>query len=242
MNIFLGELIGTALLILLGNGAVANVYLNKSKGTGSGWVVVTAGWGFALTLALYVAGWASAGHLNPAVTLGMAVAGKTAWNLVPLYFVSQLLGAFIGALLVWVTYYQQFAQTSASHTKLICFATSPVVRKPWWNFLTELIATAALMIGILGVFDTHNGIGSGLGPYAVGILLFAIGLCLGGPTGFAVNPARDFGPRLIYALFPIQGKGSAEWGYAWVPIVGPLVGGVLGALIYHCLIYPLLPI
>jgi glycerol uptake facilitator protein len=242
MNIFLGELVGTALLILLGNGAVANVYLSKSKGNGSGWIVVTAGWAFALTVALYVAGWASAGHLNPAVTLGMAIAGKTAWSLVPVYIISQFIGAFIGALLVWGVYYQQFAQTTVAHTKLICFCTSPAVHKPKWNFFTEVIATIILVMGVLGILDMHNDIGSGMGPYAIGILLFAIGLSLGGPTGFAVNPARDLGPRIIYAFFPIQGKGSAEWNYAWIPIVGPLVGGIIGALIHQGLIYPLIPI
>jgi glycerol uptake facilitator protein len=236
MNIFIGELIGTLLLILLGNGAVANVLLSRSKGQNSGWIVISAGWGFAVAIAVYTTGWASGGHLNPAVTLGLCLAGKTAWSLMPLYFSAQLLGAILGALLVWLAYFPHWAITPDPHYKLLCFATFPAIRKRLWNFTNEVIGTAVLLIGILGIFNTHNGIADGVGPYAVGILIFSIGLSLGGPTGYAINPARDFGPRLAYSLLPIKGKGRAEWGYSWIPIFGPFLGGALGALIYQAFV------
>lgn len=230
MQIFIGELIGTMLLVLLGNGVVANVLLNKSKGQNSGWIVIATGWGFAVAVGVYVVGWASGGHINPAVTLGLTLVNKSPAALMPIYFAGQMVGAILGAILVYLAYYPHFAVTESHNHKLMCFATHPAIRKPFWNFMTEMIGTAVLLIGILGIFDAHNGISSGLGPYAVGILVFSIGLSLGGPTGYAINPARDLGPRIVYSFL---GKGSAEWGYAWVPIVGPLVGGVIGALIYY---------
>lgn len=242
MNIFIGELIGTLLLILLGNGSVANVLLTKSKGQKSGWIVICGGWGFAVAIAVYATGWASGGHLNPAVTLGFCLAGKTAWNLAPIYFAGQMIGAIVGAILVWLTYFPHWGKTSDPHYKLLCFSTQPAIRKPFWNFLTEVIGTAVLLIGILGIFNVNNGIAAGVGPYAVGILIFAIGLSLGGPTGFAINPARDLGPRIVHALLPIPGKGSSDWAYAWVPIVGPILGGLLGAWVYQMFIVYLQPL
>jgi glycerol uptake facilitator protein len=239
MNIFWGELIGTMLLVLLGNGVVANVLLSKSKGYHSGWIVISAGWGFAVGIAVYVTGWASGGHLNPAVTLGLCLAGKTAWDLFALYVCSQMLGAMLGAILVWLSYYPHWRVTYDSTSKLLCFATSPAIRSYKWNFVTEVIGTAILLIGVLGIFNTNNHIGEGIGPYIVGILIFSIGLSLGGPTGYAINPARDLGPRLIHAILPLSARGSSEWGYAWIPVVAPLVGSALGTGIYQFFIAPL---
>lgn len=242
MNIFWGELFGTLLLVLLGDGVVANVLLKKSKGEGSGWIVITTGWGFAVSIAVYTIGWASGGHINPAVTFGLAIAKKTPWNLVPTYFIAQILGAFLGAILVWASYFLHFEKSENKVHKLLIFCTQPAIRRKGWNFTTEIIATAVLLIGVLGIFNIHNGIGSGVGPFAVGLLVFSIGLSLGGPTGFAINPARDLGPRLVHALFPIQGKGDSDWDYAWIPIVGPLIGAALGSFIYQQCISPLLPL
>lgn len=241
MDIFWAELIGTMLLILLGNGAVATVLLGKSKGQHGGWIVITAGWGFAVAIAVYVTGWVSGGHLNPAVTLGFCLAKKTAWSLFPAYLSGQLLGAILGALLVFLAYFPHWQKTPDPYTKLLCFSTHPAIRSYFWNFICEVIGTAVLIIGVLGIFNAHNGIASGMGPYAVGILIFSIGLSLGGPTGYAINPARDLGPRIAYSLLPIRGKGSSDWAYAWVPIFGPLVGSALGAWVYAYFINSFIP-
>jgi glycerol uptake facilitator protein len=237
MDIFLAELFGTLLLVLLGNGSVANVLLKKSKGEKSGWIVISAGWGFAVAMAVYATGWVSGGHFNPAVTLGFAVAGTTAWHLVPTYIAAQFLGAMLGAVLVWLAYFPHWEKTADEKLKFLCFATEPAVKRPVWNFVTELIGTAVLLIGILGIFNMHNGIAAGMGPYAVGILIFSIGLSLGGPTGYAINPARDLGPRLMHSWLPIAGKGTSDWAYAWVPGIAPCLGGILGALLYQSFIY-----
>lgn len=233
MSIFWGEFIGTLILILLGNGSVANVLLSKTKGHHSGWIVISAGWGFAVAIAVYVSGWISGAHLNPAVTFGMVLAGKTASSLVGQYLIGQIMGAMAGALLVYFAYYPHWAITPDPLHKFLCFATAPAIRKLWLNFICEFIGTAVLLIGILGIFDVHTGIGAGMGPYAVGILIFSIGLSLGGPTGYAINPARDLGPRIIHSLLPIRGKGNSDWAYAWVPICGPILGGMFGAWIYQ---------
>lgn len=232
MKIFIAEFIGTMLLVLLGNGAVANVLLARSKGHHSGWIVITAGWGFAVAIAVYVTGWVSGGHLNPAITLGFYLSGITPAALIPLYVIGQFLGAMLGALLVYLSYQPHWKITLEPHAKLLCFATAPAIRRPFWNFINEVIGTAVLLIGILGIFNVHNGIASGMGPYAVGILIFSIGLSLGGPTGYAINPARDLGPRLVHFMLPIPGKGKSDWKYAWVPLLGPLIGGALGAVLY----------
>lgn len=242
MNIFLGELFGTFLLLLLGNGVVANALLNQSKGQGGGWIVITAGWAFAVSTAVYTVGWASGGHLNPAVTIGLIAAGKTPIVQFPLYFFGQLLGAMSGAFFVWIAYFPHWEVTRNSDLTLMCFCTKPAIRRPICNLVTEIIATATLLIGVLGIFNIHNGIGSGFGPYAVGILIFSIGLSLGGPTGFAINPARDLGPRLMHAWLPIAGKETSDWGYAWIPIVGPIIGALLGAFLYQWLVPPLAPL
>ncbi len=239
MNIFWGELIGTLLLILLGNGVVANVLLAKSKGFNSGWIVISAGWGFAVGIAVYVTGWASGAHINPAITLGFCLAGKTAWNLMPLYVFSQMLGSMLGAYLVYLTYFPHWEKTTDRNAKLMCFATLPAIKNYRWNFVAEVIGTAVLLIGVLGIINSHNQIASGMGPYAIGILVFSIGLSLGGPTGYAINPARDLGPRIVHALLPFSKKGDSNWSYSWIPILAPLVGGAVGTLLYQFLIAPL---
>ncbi len=232
MSVFWGELAGTAILILLGGGVVANVVLNDSKGQNSGWIVITAGWGFAVAIAVYVAGWMSGAHINPAVTLGLAVLGKVPMAQIPFYVAGQFAGAFLGAIMVWLTYKKQFDATEDEGLKLAVFSTGPAVRHTGWNLISEIIGTAMLMIGVLGIFHANNNIGSGFGPYAVGILVFSLGLSLGGPTGYAINPARDLGPRIAHAILPIPGKGTSDWSYSWIPVVGPLVGAVIGAFLF----------
>jgi glycerol uptake facilitator protein len=235
MNIFIGELIGTMILILLGDGVVANVLLNKSKGQNSGWIVITAGWGFAVAIAVYTVGWASGAHINPAVTIGLAAIGATSWANVPINLIGQFIGAFIGAVLVWLCYLPHWAETSDAGLKLAVFSTGPAIRNTGLNLLTEIIGTAMLLIGVLGIFNANNGLGSGVGPYAVGILVFSIGLSLGGPTGYAINPARDLGPRIAHFVLPIAGKGDSDWSYSWIPVVGPIIGGIIGAVLYNAL-------
>jgi glycerol uptake facilitator protein len=235
MSIFLAELIGTMILILLGDGVVANVLLNKSKGQNSGWIVITAGWGFAVAVAVYTVGFISGGHINPAVTIGFAVVNPILWPLVPAYLAGQFIGAFLGAVLVWLAYLPHWAETESTGLKLAVYSTAPAIRNYGLNLLTEIIGTFMLMMGVLGIFNVKNTIGSGVGPYAVGILVFAIGLSLGGPTGYAINPARDLGPRIAHFVLPIAGKGDSDWGYSWVPVVGPIIGAVIGALVYQAL-------
>ena len=230
------------LLILLGDGVVANVLLKQSKGEHGGWIVIAAGWGFAVSVGVYTVGWATGGHINPAVTFGLALTGNTPWHLVPLYMCAQLIGAMIGAVLVWWSYYPHFQKTDSAMYKLLVFSTYPALYRPFWNCITEMIGTAVLLLGVLGILNVHNHIGSGVGPFAVGLLVFNIGLSLGGPTGYAVNPARDFGPRIMHTLLPITGKGKSHWDYAWIPIIGPFIGGGLGALLYQYVIQPFVPI
>lgn len=231
MKIFLGELIGTMILILLGNGTVANVVLKKSKGHGSGWIVITAGWGVAVAVAAYIAGWVSGGHINPAVTFALAIVGKNPWGDLPVYFFAQLLGAMIGAFLVWIVYYPHFKITQED--TLPCFATKPAVRSLFWNFLTEMIATFVLIFGVMALSDPNNEVTGGMVPYLVGILVFAIGLALGGPTGYAINPARDLGPRIVYSMLPVSKGRSFDAGYAWIPILAPASGSALAAVLYR---------
>ena len=233
LKILLAECIGTMLLVLLGNGVVANVLLKRSKGENGGWILIATGWGFAVAIALYVMGWVSGGHVNPAVTLSFAATGRTPWVEVPLYLIGQMLGAMLGALLVYLSYKPHYDETNNDDKILMTFCTKPAIEATWWNFTCELIGTAVLLIGICGILDSHNEVASGLAPYLIGILIFAIGLSLGGPTGYAINPARDLGPRIMHALLPIPAKGSSEWSYAWIPVAGPLVGGLLGVFLYE---------
>jgi glycerol uptake facilitator protein len=232
LSIIGAETIGTAILILLGDGVVAAVLLAKSKAENSGWIVIAFGWGMAVALAVYAVGQFSGAHINPAVTMGLATIGETPWEDVPKYLAGEFLGAFIGAILVWLAYHDHFGETEDPGLKLSVFSTAPAIRNYPLNLLTEIIGTFLLLIGVLTITGNEAPTATGLVPLLIGLLVFAIGLSLGGPTGYAINPARDLGPRIIHAILPIAGKGPSDWAYAWVPVVGPLIGGVLGALAY----------
>jgi glycerol uptake facilitator protein len=239
-NIFVAEMVGTAILILLGDGVVAAVLLNQSKAQNAGWIVIALGWGMAVTIAVYAVGQFSGAHINPAVTLGLAFTdqGGVEWGDVPQYLGGQFLGAFIGAVLVYLSYLPHWGVTEDPGLKLGVFSTGPAIRNPGANFVTEVIGTALLLIGVLALgFGTNaESIGPvGLTPLMVGFLVLAIGLSLGGPTGYAINPARDLGPRIAHQVLPIAGKGDSDWGYAWLPVVAPIVGGVLGAFLFKVL-------
>ena len=229
-DILVGETLGTAALILLGVGVCAAVTLKKSKAVNAGWLAITFGWGFAVMIAAYMSAPKSGAHLNPAVTLAIAV-DTGDWSKVPIYLGSQLLGAIIGAVLVWATYLGQF-QANEEPTIGI-FSTGPEIRNPLQNLLTEIIGTTVLCLAILTQGLTE-GLGlSGTGVLIVGLTVVGIGLSLGGPTGYAINPVRDLGPRLVHSLLPIPNKGGSDWGYAWIPVAGPAVGGLLAGVIYH---------
>lgn len=243
MNIYLAEFVGTAILILLGNGVVANVVLNQTKGNSGGWIVITWGWGLAVTMAVYAVGSISGAHINPAVTVALASIGSFSWSEVPNYILAQLGGAFTGACLVWLTYKPHWKVTEDKAGKLACFATAPAIRDAVSNFLTEFIGTAFLLFGVLAVGKIGSGVTGELSEalssfgaaFIVGLLVISIGLSLGGPTGYAINPARDLGPRLAHALLPIAGKGGSDWSYAWVPVIAPLLGGLAGAHLFIAL-------
>ncbi|GAA4149185.1 aquaporin family protein [Actinospica acidiphila] len=234
-DIFVGEVIGTAILILFGAGVVAAVVLNYSKAKDAGWVVIAFGWGFGVMAGAYTAAPLSGGHLNPAVTLGIAV-DTGEWDTVHVYVAGQLVGAMLGALLCWLVYYAQFeanAEEDISQPTLGIFSTTPAIRRPVANLVTEIIATMGLVLPILA-FGLTEGLGeSGTAILIVSFLVVGIGLSLGGPTGYAINPARDLGPRIVHALLPIPRKGTSDWGYAWVPVVGPLIGGALSGLVFN---------
>ncbi|KAG4069415.1 hypothetical protein HA402_012268 [Bradysia odoriphaga] len=235
MSPYLAEIIGTAFLIVLGDGVVASVILNKSKGNNGGWIVITLGWGMAVFIGVYATAKYSGAHLNPAVTFAQALQGKLPWEQVPGYMAAQVAGAMLGALLVWLCYKQQFDATTDAETKLGVFCTIPAIRDLKYNFLTEFIATMVFILAISYITGPTAGIGS-LDALPVAFVVLAIGLSLGGPTGYAINPARDFGPRLAHFLLPITGKRDSDWSYAWVPILGPLAGAAAGALLYqYCL-------
>ncbi len=229
---FVAELIGTMILIILGDGVVANVILEKNKSQNSGWIVITTGWGLAVAMAVYAAGWTSGAHINPAVTIGLAAAGRFEWAKVPTYIIAQFIGAFIGAIVVWLAFLKQFEATENKAIKLGVFCTAPEVRSVGANLVTEIIGTFVLLGGVVFIFNANNDIASGIGPLAVGFLVWSIGLSLGGPTGYAINPARDLGPRIAHAVLPIPDKGGSDWGYSWIPVVGPIIGGVLGAVLF----------
>ncbi len=239
MTPFIAEIIGTMLLILLGDGVVANVVLCGTKGAASGWIVITLGWGMAVFVGVFAVAFYSGAHLNPAVTVGLAPAGKFPWADVPLYVAAQFVGAALGAVLVWLHYRLHFAATEDADAKLAVFCTGPAIRSTGTNFLSEVIGTFVLVFGVLylaapnvaGMDGAQGGLGA-LDALPVGLLVLAIGLSLGGTTGYAINPARDLSPRLMHALLPIPGKRDSDWGYAWIPVAGPLAGGVLAALLY----------
>lgn len=244
MSPFVAELLGTMILILLGDGVVANVVLKKTKGHASGWIVITAGWALAVTFGIYAVGRYTGAHLNPAVTIALAATGSFAWAQVPVFIAAQMLGAILGAALVWLLHFDHWAETEEPGDKLACFCTGPAIRNLPINFVVEVVATAMLLFGILSIAGHNNGAGNvdlakglstALAPIMVGSLVFSIGLSLGGTTGYALNPARDLGPRIAHAILPIAGKGSSDWGYALIPVLGPIVGGVVGAGLFKLL-------
>lgn len=241
MSPFVAEIIGTMLLMLLGNGVVANVLLEDTKGRNAGWVVITLAWGFAVYVGVLVAGPVSGAHLNPAVTIGLAVAGKFDWSHVVTYISGQMIGAAIGMGLVIVSYYQHYQKTENGDAKLATFCTGPAIRNPLLNMVTELVGTFVLVYAVLhiagpsfqasGIDDAVIGLGS-LGALPVAIIVVVIGMSLGGPTGYAINPARDLAPRILHSIIPIGPKRDSDWNYAWVPVVGPILGGVVAALLF----------
>ncbi|MBX2943312.1 MAG: aquaporin family protein [Cyclobacteriaceae bacterium] len=234
MSPYLAEFIGTMILIILGDGVVAGVLLKQSKSENAGWVVIVMGWGLAVTFAIYAVGGYSGAHINPAVTLALALNGSFPWAEVPAYCLAQLLGAFVGATIVWLHYLPHWKVTEDKGAKLAVFCTAPAIRSTGSNFISEFIGTMVLIMGLL--FIGANNFAEGLNPLVVGALITAIGFSLGGTTGFAINPARDLGPRLAHFILPIAGKGSSDWSYSWIPVIGPLAGSIAGALLYQLLV------
>jgi len=243
MSEFWGEFIGTMLLIIFGSGVVAGVILKGTKSENSGWLVITTGWGLGVTVAIYAVGSISGAHINPAVTIALACVGDFPWEKVPIYLMAQLSGAFFGAAIVWLHYLPHWKGTKDQATQLAVFATGPAIRKTWANLLSEIIG-AFILVFILLTFAGGNKFSDGLIPLVIGGLIVVIGLSLGGTTGYAINPARDLGPRIAHFVLPIIGKGKSDWGYSWIPVIGPILGGTLGALLYKAFfkheIYPLL--
>jgi glycerol uptake facilitator protein len=238
MTPFMAEMIGTMLLILLGDGVVANVLLIDTKGNNGGIIVVTTAWGLAVYVGVVVAGPYSGAHLNPAVTIGLAIAGKFAWALVPGYIIAQMLGAFMGAFLVWLMYYDHFQRTNAPDSILAVFCTGPAIRNYVSNILSEIIGAFVLVFTVFYISGaqitptkTPIGLGS-VGALPVALLVWVIGMSLGGTTGYAINPARDLGPRIIHFLVPIKNKSTSDWAYSWIPVFGPILGAALAAVLY----------
>jgi glycerol uptake facilitator protein len=234
MNPFLSECIGTAILIILGNGVVANVVLSKTKAQNSGWIVIVFGWAMAVFVAVYVSAAGSGAHLNPAVSIALAVAGKFEWAKIPLYIVAQMLGAMIGQIMVWLSYRDHYDATTDSGLIQATFCTSPAINKPLNNFISEFIGTFVFILGVLYIAAPASSLGA-LDALPVALLVLAIGLSLGGTTGYAINPARDLGPRMIHAILPLIHKGESGWQYSWIPVLGPITGAVVGALLFNSL-------
>jgi glycerol uptake facilitator protein len=231
MNVFFAEFFGTAMIIVFGGGVVANVLLDKTKGNNSGWIVISFGWAVGVFTGILIAAPISGAHLNPAITLALILAGKYSLSVLPLYVSAQLLGAMFGAFLVWLAYKKHFDATNNADAKLAVFCTSPNIRSYWYNILTEIIGTYVLTLAVLYMAEPEVGLGS-LNALPVAIVVLGLGLSLGGPTGYAINPARDLGPRIIHFLLPIPNKRNSDWGYSWVPILGPLVGASIAAGMY----------
>lgn len=241
---YLAELMGTAILIIFGVGVVANIALEKSKGKGGGWLLINFGWGLGVMIAVYACGWISGGHINPAITIAFAVIGLFPWSLVPGYIIAQVIGGFLGACVVYLCYKQHFDATEDPTTKRVVFCTIPEIRNYFWNGMTEAIGTGALVLGVLAIVQYGSaslgdgeiligGVSGGLQAFIVGLLVLVVGSSLGGPTGYAINPARDLGPRLAHAILPIKNKAPSDWAYGLtVPILGPIVGGIVGALVW----------
>jgi glycerol uptake facilitator protein len=237
-NPFIAELIGTMLLIIFGDGVVANVLLSKTKGQNSGGIVIYTGWAMAVAIGVYASWPISGAHINPAVTISLAVIGKFPWASVVPYIIAQMIGAFLGGVIVWLAYRRHFEATESADLKLAVFCTAPAIRDYPANLLTEIIGTFTLVFGVLSMLffidpkQPNAGVSGSLGPWVVTVLVWAIGLSLGGPTGYAINPARDLGPRIAHAVLPIPGKRNSDFAYGWIPVVGPIIGGVIAALVY----------
>ncbi len=233
MTVFISEFVGTSILLLLGNGVVANVLLSKTKGNGGGWIVITFGWAMAVFVGVYVSAAASGAHLNPAITIGLAIKSGD-WGNVPLYIAAQMLGAMFGSLLVWLSYRQHFDATENKDLKLAVFCTTPAIKNPLHNFLSEMIGTFVMMFGVLFISKADMKLGA-LDALPVALLVLAIGLSLGGSTGYAINPARDLGSRLAHFILPIKNKRDSDWGYSWIPVLAPITGAVLAVLLFKIL-------
>jgi len=234
MSIFVSEFLGTAILIALGNGVVANVVLNKTKGQNSGWIVISFGWAIGVFVGVFISAKSSGAHLNPAVTIAFAYLKKISWNVVPQYLAGQLLGAMAGSVIVWLAYLQHFKATENPQSILAVFATSPAINSSAHNFLTEFLGTFIFVLSVFFIASPFNSLGS-LDALPVALVVLGIGLSFGGPTGYAINPVRDLGPRIMHQLLPLSHKGSSGWKYSWVPILGPLCGGLLAAVIFKLL-------
>lgn len=239
MSAYIFEFIGTMMLIMIGNGIVANVVLKGTKGSDAGWTGISLAWGIAVFIGVFISADTSGAHLNPAVTIGLATAGKFAWSLAPGYILAQVLGAMMGNFLVWLNYKKQYDETEDQGAILATFSTGPAIRSPFWNLVTEAIGTFALVFGVFYIAGGSVGeeaikLGA-LDALPVALLVMGIGFGLGGPTGYAINPARDFGPRLLHAILPLKGKGSSDWSYAWIPIVGPILGALVAAGVFMLL-------
>src|SRR5215204_6492649 len=243
MQAYIAEFIGTMILIILGDGVVAGVLLRNSKAENSGWIVITFGWGMAVAIAVYCVGQFSGAHINPAVTISLAVTGQFPWADVFPYIIAQFLGAFVGAVIVWLAYLPHWPETEDAGLKLGVFCTAPAIYNTPANVITEIVGTFMLTFGALGLLGNAQQLQQGgadlftfgIFPLLVGLLVLGIGLSLGGPTGYAINPARDLGPRIAHAVLPIAGKGGSDWGYSWIPVVGPIIGGLIGAVLYNAL-------
>ncbi len=233
MEQYIGEFLGTMLLILLGDGVVANVVLNKTKGNNSGWIVITTGWALAVAVPVFIFGPITGAHFNPVVTIVQVILGNMVVGEAIGYIAAQMLGAIVGATLVYIAYKPHFDETEDKGAKLAVFATAPGIRSTASNFIGEFIGTFVLIFALLSISNTEMG--PGIAPIAVGMVIWVIGLCLGGNTGYAINPARDLGPRIAHAFLPIKGKGDSDWGYAWIPVIAPIVGGICGGLVYMLL-------
>jgi len=236
MSPFLGEFIGTALLIILGDGVVANVVLNKTKGNNSGWIVIAFGWAMAVFLGVYASTkLGGSGHLNPAVTIAMTVFSDFDPSLLGIYLAAQFGGAITGAIIIWLAYKQHFDATTDGNAKLAVFCNAPAIRNTGYNLITEIIGTFVLVFGAMAMSNPTTSLGT-LDALPVGLLVLGIGLSLGGPTGYAINPARDLGPRIAHFILPIPNKRDSDWNYSWIPVVGPVIGGLLAALIFKLLL------